>query len=135
MKGKISLVTLLVADLKKSISFYRDGLGFEMYNSKDDGSIAFFSLEGTWLSLYPRDQFAGEGVGEAGSAGDAPRFTLAHNVKTKEEVDAVVRLATSAGAKVLKEPQEVLWGGYSGYIADPDEYLWEIAYNPFIDLT
>lgn len=136
MKGKISLVTLLVADLKRSISFYRDGLGFEMYNSRDDASvIAFFSLEGTWLALYPRARFAGEGVGEAGSAGDPPRFTLAHNVKTKEEVDAVVRLATSAGAKVLKEPQEVFWGGYSGYIADPDGYLWEIAYNPFMDLS
>lgn len=135
MKGKISIVTLLVADLKKSISFYRDGLGFPMDNADDDPSIAFFPLEGTWLALYPDERFAGEGVGNAGAAGDAPRFTLAHNVKTKKEVDSAVRLAASAGAQVLKEPQEVFWGGYSGYLADPDGHLWEIAYNPFMDLT
>ena len=135
MKGKISIVTLLVADLNTSISFYRDGLGFPLYNWNDEADIAFFSLEGTWLALYPKERFAGEGIGEAGSAGDAPRFTLAHNVKTKEGVDAVVRLAASAGAKVLKDPQEVFWGGYSGYIADPDGHIWEIAYNPFMDLS
>ena len=102
---------------------------------KDGANIAFFSLEGAWLALYPQELFVGEGVGGAGTAADAPRFTLAHNVKTKAEVDAVVRLAAAAGAKVLKEPQEVFWGGYSGYIADPDSHLWEIAYNPFMDLS
>ena len=61
--------------------------------------------------------------------------TLAHNEKTKEEVDATVQLAVKAGAKLVKQPEEVFWGGYSGYFADPDGYLWEVAYNPFMDLT
>ena len=62
-------------------------------------------------------------------------MTLAHNVASKEEVDAVVQLAVSAGAKLIKQPQDVFWGGYSGYFADPEGHLWEVAYNPFMDLT
>ena len=89
MKGKISIITLLVADLQQSVSFYRDGLGFPPYNIKEgEEGIAFFYLEGTWLAFYSSERFAGtEGIGNAGSVHDAPRSTLAYNVKTKEEVD------------------------------------------------
>jgi len=134
MKPKISLITLGVADLKRSLEFYRDGLGLPTHNYQEEQGIVFFKMEGTWLALYPRDKLAEdikistEGTGFSG-------VTLAHNVGTKEEVDAVVDLAVKAGAKRVKQPEEVFWGGYSGYFSDPDGQLWEVAYNPFMDLT
>jgi len=151
MKPKISIITLGVADLKRSLKFYRDGLGFPTHEYKEDAGIVFFKLEGTWLALYPLKDLA-EDLGEdakragitidlknpgsgPGPAGSSPPVTTAHNVKTKEEVDAVVKLAVEAGAKLVKQPQEVFWGGYSGYFADFDGYLWEVAYNPFMDLS
>ena len=140
MKPKIGIITLGVSDLKRSLKFYRDGLGFPTHEYKEDAGIVFFKLEGTWLALYPLDDLAkdlGEDAKKAGlniSSGPGP-VTLAHNVGTKEEVDAVVQLAVGAGAKLIKQPQDVFWGGYSGYFADPDGHLWEVAYNPFMDLT
>jgi uncharacterized protein len=138
-----------VSDLKKSLNFYRDGLGFPTHEYKDDAGIVFFKLEGTWLALYPKDKLAEDlGQTEKISSGASPvesnvtlagpgsgGVTLAHNEKTKEEVDATVQLAVDSGAKLIKQPQEVFWGGYSGYFADPDGHLWEVAYNPFMDLT
>jgi catechol 2,3-dioxygenase-like lactoylglutathione lyase family enzyme len=142
MKPKIGIITLGVSDLKRSLTFYRDGLGFPTHEYKEDAGIVFFKLEGTWLALYPLADLAkdlGEDVEKAGlniSSGPGPvGVTLAHNEKTKEEVDATVQLAVKAGAKLIKQPQEVFWGGYSGYFADPDGYLWEVAYNPFMDLA
>ena len=123
-----------MTDLKRSLQFYRDGLGLPTHDYKEEQGIVFFEMEGTWLSLYPREKLAKditistEGSGFSG-------VTLAHNVKTKEEVDATVDLAVQAGAKLVKKPEEAFWGGYSGYFADPDGYLWEVAYNPFMDLT
>ena len=93
-----------------------------------------FRLDGAWLAIYPRErlaedaQVASEGVGFAG-------FALAHNVKTKDEADEVFAQAVAAGATPIKTPQDVFWGGYSGYFADPDGFLWEVAFNPFTDLT
>jgi uncharacterized glyoxalase superfamily protein PhnB len=93
--------------------------------------VAFFALTGTWLSLYPRQllaedaKIAGEGSGFAG-------FTLAHNRPSKGAVDATLREAVSAGGKLMKPAEDVFWGGYSGYFADPDGFLWEVAYNPFM---
>ncbi len=137
MKPKIGLITLGVTDLKRSLKFYRDGLGFPTHDYKDDAGIVFFKLEGTWLALYPKDKLAEDlnlplvkGVG-----GILGGVTLAHNVGTKEEVGAVVEQAVNAGAKLIKQPQDVFWGGYSGYFADPDSHLWEVAWNPFMDLT
>ena len=145
MKPKIAIITLGVSDLKRSLTFYRDGLGFPTHEHKEDAGIVFFKLEGTWLALYPRDELVkdlGEGAQLAGYQVDQEKFapggspvTLAHNVVTKEEVDAVVQLAVDSGAKLIKQPEEVFWGGYSGYFSDPDGYLWEVAYNPFMDLT
>jgi uncharacterized protein len=145
MKPKIGIITLGVSDLKRSLTFYRDGLGFPTHEYKDDAGIVFFKLEGTWLALYPKDDLIkdlGEGAKLAGLSDDRKKsapggspVTLAHNVGTKEEVDAVIQLAVGAGAKLIKQPQDVFWGGYSGYFSDPDGHLWEVAYNPFMDLT
>jgi len=134
MKPKISIITLGVKNINKSLRFYRDGLGFRTHNYKAGEDIVFFEMDGTWLSIFPKDKLAkdvtvsSEGKGFAG-------ITLAHNVRSKKEVDKVFNLALSVGAKPIKKPQKVSWGGYSGYFSDPDGYLWEVAYNPFTDLT
>jgi hypothetical protein len=134
MKPKISMITLGVWDLERSLQFYRDGLGFAPHNYKSGDDMVMFVLEGSWLGLYPRAALAedaqveGEGSGFAG-------FSLAHNVKSKTEVDEVFDFAVAAGAAAVKTPREVFWGGYSGYFADPDGFLWEVAFNPFTDLS
>jgi len=123
-----------VADLHRSLTFYRDGLGFPTHNYKEGESSVFFKMEGTWLSLFSRESLAedatvsSEGYGFRG-------ITLAHNVESKEKVDEVFQLAISVGAQEVKKPRDVFWGGYSGYFADPDGHLWEVAWNPFTDLT
>ncbi len=134
MKPKIGIITLGVVDLKRSLVFYRDGLGFPTHDYKEEQGIVFFKLEGTWLALYPKEKLA-EDLGMSTEGSGFSGVTLAHNVNTKEEVDAAVELAVTAGAKLIKQPQEAFWGGYSGYFADPDGYLWEVAYNPFMNLT
>lgn len=132
MKPKISLVTLGVADLERAIKFYQYGLGFPREGKEKE--VAFFKLQGTWLSLFPRAELAKDvGVNPEGSGFSG--ITLAHNVSTEAEVDAVLVLAEKAGGKVIKPGQKVFWGGYSGYFTDLDGFLWEVAYNPFIDLT
>lgn len=132
MKPKISLITLGVKDFSRSVKFYEEGLGFPVDNKNED--IVFFKLEGTWLSLYPLEKLAEDAM--VSLEGDGFKsFTLAHNVSSKEKVDEVLNLAEKAGAKILKQGQDVFWGGYSGYFSDPDGYLWEVAWNPFTDLT
>lgn len=134
MKPKISLVTLGVSDLERSLKFYRDGLGFMTHNYNKEEGIVFFKLEGTWLAIYSRDKLAeGAMVNPVGKGFSG--ITLAHNVASKVEVDKVFKLAVSIGAKPIKNPQDVEWGGYSGYFADPDGHLWEVAFNPFTDLA
>lgn len=134
MKPKISLITLGVKDLKRSLEFYRDGLGFETHNYNPDEGVVFFKLEGTWLSLFPRDELAKDAT--VSSQGDGFRgITLAHNEPSEADVDRVFAEALAAGATEIKKPQKTTWGGYSGYFADPDGHLWEVAYNPFTDLT
>lgn len=91
-------------------------------------------MEGSWIALYPREKLAEDATVSSDGSGFTG-ITLAHNVKTKAEVNAVIALAAKAGARIVKKPQQVFWGGYSGYFADPDGYLWEVAYNPFTDLT
>ncbi|MDQ5900487.1 MAG: uncharacterized protein QG600_65 [Patescibacteria group bacterium] len=134
MKSKISLITLGISDLNKSLAFYRDGLGFKTHNYKEGEDVVFFDMEGTWLSLYPKEKLAEDAT--VSPEGNGFRgITLAHNVSSKEEVDDVFKQAVAVGAKTVKKPQEVFWGGYSGYFADPDGHFWEVAYNPFTDLT
>jgi catechol 2,3-dioxygenase-like lactoylglutathione lyase family enzyme len=129
MEPRISIITLGVSDLARSVQFYRDGLGLPL---RPDGSdtIAFFETRGTWLALYPREALAEDATVPAEGAG-FPGFTLAHNVRSREAVDAALQEAERAGAKIIKPAQEAEWGGYSGYFADPDGYLWEVAWNPY----
>ena len=134
MKAKISLVTLGVRDFGRAFAFYRDGLGFEAHHFTEGDDFCMFRMEGSWLALFPRDQLAVDtGVEDDGRAPGG--FTLAHNVGSPQEVDAVFAQAVAAGARAMKAPQKTFWGGYAGYFADPDGCLWEVAHNPFTDLT
>jgi hypothetical protein len=134
MKAKIGIITLGVRDIARALAFYRDGLGFKPHNYKEGSDHVLFEMEGSWLSLYPSDKLAQDAM-VAPDRGGFSRFTLAHNVKSKEDVDQVFAQAVAAGAAAKKQPQDVFWGGYSGYFADPDGFLWEVAFNPFIDLS
>jgi len=127
MEPRISLITLGVSDLSRSITFYRDGLGLPL--RPDGEGVAFFETRGTWLALYPRQALAEDARVEGGGSGFAG-FTLAHNVRSKAEVDETLRLAGRAGAAIVKPAGDTDWGGYSGYFSDPDGFLWEIAWNP-----
>jgi len=127
MQPRISMITLGVSDLAASIQFYEQGLGFPRMESPPE--VAFFTLNGTWLGLYGREALAEDAMVPAEGSG-FEGFTLSHNVSTEKEVDKVVAQAVAAGAYLVKEPQAVFWGGYSGYFKDLDGHLWEIAHNP-----
>ncbi len=127
MKPRISMITLGVNDLPRSIEFYEKGLGFPRMDSPPE--VAFFTLNGTWLGLYGRDALAADAQVDGASGGFAG-FSLAHNVNSEHEVDQVMSQAASAGAVVTKTASKTEWGGYAGYFSDPDGYLWEIAHNP-----
>ncbi|MEK4091520.1 VOC family protein [Viridibacillus sp. FSL H8-0110] len=131
--NRLNLVTLGVKDMLKSLRFYRDGLGFEafVYGNDADPDVIFFNNGGTKISLFPIYRLA-QDIDEDnppainhGFSG----FTLAYNGKSKEEVDEIFVLAKKAGAKIVKEPETVFWGGYSGYFQDPNGYYWEVAYG------
>jgi len=121
------MITLGVRDLAAAIDFYEKGLGFPRMDSPPE--VAFFTLNGTWLGLFGREALAEDAQVPAEGGGFAG-FSLAHNVASEGEVDAVVAQAVSAGATLVKKPQKVFWGGYSGYFKDLDGHLWEVAYNP-----
>ena len=127
MEPRISLLTLGVSDLDRSIQFYRDGLKLPMRDGPE--GIAFFETGGTWLSLYSREKLAEDALVPPEGSGFRG-FTLAHNVRTEAEVDQLLEEAVAAGATLVKEAQKVFWGGYSGYFRDPDDFLWEVAFNP-----
>jgi catechol 2,3-dioxygenase-like lactoylglutathione lyase family enzyme len=132
MKPKISIVGLSVRDLAAAVAFYRDGLGFPTHNYTEGDDYVMFRLEGSWLSLSPRE------MALANLPSDAAAFStfgLSHNVASAAEVDEVYRFALSAGATALKPPQPAPWGGYEANFADPDGHVWDIAFNPFTDLT
>jgi uncharacterized protein len=132
MDPRISLITLGVSDLERSLRFYRDGLGLPTTWTPDKGVI-FFSTTGTALALYPYDDLARD----AGPAYEGvprtkfPGIVPAHNVREKSEVDGVLAAAERAGGTIAKPARDAFWGGYSGYFADPDGYLWEVAWGAF----
>lgn len=127
MQPRISMITLAVNDLPKAINFYENGLGFPRMDSPPE--IAFFTLNGTWLSLYTREDLAKDATVESKGEGFGG-FTLSHNVTSESEVDSVYAQAIEAGASQIKKPKKVFWGGYSGYFRDLDGHLWEVAHNP-----
>ncbi|MEW6324475.1 MAG: VOC family protein [Nitrospirota bacterium] len=134
MKLRITLITICVDDLGRSLRFYRDGLGLKtegiVGTEFEYGAVAFFELEaGIKLALWPRKSLAHDS-GLPVSPPSATEFTLGHNVASKAEVDAVMAQAKAAGAVIVKPAHETFWGGYAGYFQDPDGHLWEIAWNP-----
>lgn len=129
MDPRITMITLGVSDLPRSIRFYQDGLELPRRDGPED--IAFFELRGTWLALYSREALAKDAsVSPEGSGFRG--FTLAHNVGSPEVVDHTLEKAVAAGASLVKTGQKASWGGYSGYFADPDGFLWEVAWNPHL---
>ena len=131
MEQRISLITLGVTDLARSIAFY-EALGFERSRKQNEG-VAFFQMGGVVLGLYGLDALAEDAQVKQDKGGFAG-VTLAYNTRSREEVDSVLNEARAVGAVITKEAQEVFWGGYSGYFADPDGYLWEVAWNPFFPM-
>lgn len=127
MKPRISMITLGVSDLPRSIEFYEKGLGLPRRDSPPE--VAFFTLNGSWLGLYGRASLAEDAFVDGTSTGFAG-FSLAHNVSSELEVDQVMAQAVAAGAVVTKSARKTEWGGYAGYFSDPDGYLWEVAHNP-----
>jgi len=126
------MITLGVQDVEASAEFYEKGLGFPRIESEP--TVAFFDLHGSWLGLYGRDALAEDAnVRADGSGFDG--FALAHNVHSEAEVNEVFNTAIQAGAKSVKKPEKVFWGGYSGYFSDPDGYHWEIAWGPMFEFT
>ena len=129
MEPRISIITLGVADLARSMQFYREGLGLPQREMEAEG-VAFFETHGTWLGLFPRESLA-EDAGVSAEGSGFAGFSLAHNVRTREEVDQQLAEAVAAGATLVKPAQDAFWGGYTGYFADPDGHLWEVAWNPY----
>lgn len=128
MNPRISMITLGVKDMEKSVKFYEEGLGFPRMESPP--TVAFFTLNGSWLGLYGYDALADDAMVPAQGSGFRG-FTLAHNLRSEAEVDQIMQQALDAGATLAKAAQKTFWGGYSGYFKDPDGYLWEVAHNPF----
>lgn len=122
------MVTLGVKDLGESVKFYKDGLGFPQMESPPE--VAFFTLNGSWLGLYAWESLAKDAQVPAAGSGFRG-VTLAHNVSSESGVEQLIDQAISAGASLVKPAGKTEWGGFSGYFADPDGHLWEIAYNPF----
>ena len=134
MTPRITLVTLGVDDLEKSLGFYRDGLGLKtegiVGGEFEHGAVVFFELQaGVRLALWPRKSIAHD-TGLAPGAPSPTEFTIGHNVSSKAEVDAVMEEARNAGAVILKPARETFWGGYAGCFLDPDGHVWEVAWNP-----
>ncbi len=134
MEPRVSLLTLGVSDLERAVAFYRDGLGWPKSDIGGD-EVAFFKTGGAVIALFPRASFAADaGVDVADvEHGGFPRFSLAHNVPEEGQVDSVLREAAEAGATIVKEAQEIFFGRH-GFFADPDGFLWEVAWNPSFPL-
>ncbi len=134
MKPRITLITIGVDDLERSLRFYRDGLGLKTQGivgtEFEHGAVVFFDLQGGLkLALWPRKSLAHDSGLPLGSP-SATEFTIGHNVSSKAEVDAVMEQARKAGAVIVKPAHDTFWGGYAGYFQDPDRHLWEVAWNP-----
>lgn len=132
MEPRINIVTLGVSDLRRSTSFYRDRLHFPITEGSNE-EISFFRTGGVLLALFPNAELAADATVRPEGSG-FKGFTLAHNVRTPAEVDSLLKEVEAAGARIVKPAQPTSWGGYGAYFADPDGFLWEVAYNPFSPL-
>lgn len=129
--NKITCICLGVKNMEKAIKFYRDGLGYKTHCKENNPPVCFFDTPGTKFELYPLDLLIkdiDENSLKIGSGFSG--FTLAYNVEKKEDVDKVIELVKNAGGKIIKEPQNVFWGGYHAYFSDLDNYLWEVVWGP-----
>lgn len=134
MKPRITVITLAVTDLERSLRFYRGGLGLPtegiVGKEFEYGAVAFFKLQaGLVLALWPRKSLSHDAGVPLGSK-TATKTSIGHNVQSKAEVDAVMKLAKAAGATIVKKAQDTFYGGYAGYFKDPDDHLWEVVWNP-----
>ena len=134
MKARITVLTIGVDDLERSLAFYRDGLGLPtkgiVGREFEHGAVAFFDLQaGVKLAIWSRDNLAHD-AGLRNTARSATEFSIGHTVRSERDVDAVLNQAEAAGATVVKHAQRTFWGGYSGYFTDPDGHLWEVVFNP-----
>ena len=134
MQPRITLLTLGVDNLERAVAFYRDGLGLKtdgiVGTEFEHGAVAFFDLQVELrLALWPRTSLAHD-AGMPPGTPSATELSLGHNVASRAEVDAVMEQARRAGARIVKRAQETFWGGYAGYFQDPDQHLWEVAWNP-----
>lgn len=134
MNPRVTLITLGVDDLERAVAFYRDGLGLGtkgiVGTEFENGAVAFFKLDsGLKLALWPRRSLAADS-GLPLQPPSSTEFSLAHNVASPQEVDAVMQQAERAGARIVKPAQRTFYGGYAGYFQDPDGHLWEVAFNP-----
>lgn len=134
MKPRISLITLAVNDLERSLHFYREGLALETQGivgqEFEYGAVAFFELQANLkLAIYPRDSLAKD-TGLSSREPNPTELSIGHNVASEAEVDEVMQQAEEAGATIVKPARKTFWGGYAGYFQDPDGHLWEVAWNP-----
>ncbi|MGD8403580.1 MAG: VOC family protein [Anaerolineales bacterium] len=129
MNQHLHLVTLGVRDLERSHTFYTEVLGWQPASISND-DVIFFQAGGVVFGLYPREKLAADAL--TSSEGDGfSGVTLAYNARSEAEVDQIIRDLESKGVEIAKQPQKVFWGGYSSYFVDPDDFHWEVAYNPF----
>lgn len=134
MEQRLSLVTLGVTDLARSRRFYEEGLGWRA-SGASTAEVVFFQLGGIALALWGREALAEDArLPDPGPGGGLGGVALAHNVRTRAEVAAVLARARTAGGRVLRPAEDTTWGGCSGYFADPDGHLWEVAWNPHFPL-
>ncbi|WP_223702520.1 VOC family protein [Sutcliffiella deserti] len=128
--NRINLITLGVRDMETSLKFYRDGLGFSTIVKEEAPAIVFFNNGGSKLALYPLEELSKDINEQEPPVGSGfPGFTQAYNAKSADEVDRIMEKVEQAGGKIVKKPQRVFWGGYSGYFTDPDGFYWEVAYG------
>ena len=130
MQPRLTFITLGIADLAKSKAFYSEVLGWKPF--QDNGGIVMYKLNGMILSLFPQHELMEDA--HVSNDGKGSRFTLAQCLGSTDEVDALFADLKKKGVTITKEPVKVFWGGYSGYFADPDGHLWEIAHNPFLEM-